>query len=208
LQNKARQTKKVALKKRQVKLSVLVAALAVLAGCRQKGKEWVCQEAAVSFRLPNPHEWAEVRIPQAYVNLGLHQIKGKSGIMFLAIKGDAFGLSRRDLSHPDAASYEKFATEFESTLKTNRFEKISGEFVTFKGRQAYKLVGKKVFKKINDDRIRVAVLVWFEKNYMLEIIAMTPDIDPLQNATVKEFMDSMKILPASISDVAISTNHP
>ena len=169
-------------------------AIAVLAGCRQQGSEWVCKEAGVSFRLPNPSEWDQVPLPRDEGKLGLHQIDGNSSIAFIAFK-------RR----PGEVMDQKFVDRFEGGMyKKPGLEKISGEFLTFKGREGYKILDK----KRDDDATRTAILMWFEKDYLLEIAATTSDSDPLTNSTVREFIESIRFLPELTNEVTAAKSHP
>ena len=139
------------------KHDLFLIALVLLASCSHKASEWVCKEAGVSFCLPNSAEWAQVPLPRDEGKLGLHQIDGNLSIGFLAFK-------RR----PGEVMNRRFIDRFESGMyKKLGLEKISGEFLTFKGRETYKLLDKNK----DDDATRTAILMWFEKDYLLEIAA-------------------------------------
>jgi len=155
------------------------------ASCSGYGPEWVSEEAGVSFRLPNDHTWAQIKGPRAEAKLAFQRTDASASIAFIAHEKRP---ERETLS-------EEFVRKWENGYyRKGKTVKVSGEFFTFKGRPAYKVISKTT----NTEGIATEVIIlWLKDNRLYEVLTTKFEGDPLQDSVIKRFVDSTKFLRSS-----------
>jgi hypothetical protein len=146
-----------------------------------QGKEWASQEARVSFEIPENSSWQKLKSPKPEIKLILQSKDKGSTILFFVIPAP-----------PDEEVLnEKFVKGFEKGVyKTKGASKRSGEFLNYKGKQAYKALGD---LDTNNVSFKTARILWIERGMVFQISVMKRGEDPLKDEVINAFIESMKV---------------
>jgi hypothetical protein len=163
---------------------IVLAALSAI-GLTSGAAEWTSEKAGVSFQLPSDPAWAQINASGHGIKLVLERADKRAAVAFVASEKRA---GPRILD-------EDWVKRLDRGLPyLNRgAEKVSGEFVTFKGKRAYK----------SSDRDKAGVkatrtyVYWLEDERLFEIAATKDGGDPLQDTVIREFIDSLKFISKS-----------
>jgi len=145
--------------------------------------EWSSTNAGVSFVLPSDPAWQQVKPPRNEAKLVLQNTNGTATVFFAAF----------EKKHDEKELSEKLAEEWErGYFRKGNTRKLSGEFLNFKGKRAYKVTDEEI---INGGRQRGVAILWLNNGRICEIVAWKVEGDPLQDDVIKAFADSMAFLP-------------
>jgi hypothetical protein len=158
-------------------LYVCVLTATVVAGCGDKQPTtWVSQDGQISFQLPSEHNWAKISLTRSEAKVSLKRKDESAAIAFVEFD-----------RKPGETLTEEFVQKWEKGLYRKRGKvKASGQFCSFKGRPAYKVLDER-----DDDGRISSVIIWFEGDHLMEIVASKLDTDPWEDAEIKKFMDSV-----------------
>src|SRR5690242_17423508 len=133
-------------------LSQLLLATLLATSLTSYGAEWVSDDAGVSFQLPTNPEWAQIKGPRAEARLVLQRIDKTAAVVFIAFDKKP---GPRIMNEDFIKGWEK------GYYRKGGAEKISGEFISFKGKRAYKAIDL-----VNRDGVKTmgTVILWLEND--------------------------------------------
>jgi hypothetical protein len=163
-------------------LPILLGAVLLTIVWPSSGAEWTSTVAGMSFRLPSDPDWDQIQGSRAEAKLTLARADGRAAVVLITIQ-------RRQ---GEVLNEEFVKTWEKSFYSKGRSVKVSGEFFTFKGQPAYKLIDRQT----KDDEVMTRIVIlWLRRDRVLEIAATKREANPFEDPVIKEFIDSMKVVP-------------
>jgi hypothetical protein len=143
-------------------------------------KEWVFEETGLSFQVPDNPAWQKMESPKPEVRLILQRTD----------KAASFFLTVSEASSRQKSMDEEYAKRFEKQYYSHPgVIRRSGEFFDFHGKRAYKMTGEMSAK---DATLKTVHILWIDGGRFFQITLMKRSSNPLDDATIKAFVDSAK----------------
>jgi hypothetical protein len=148
-------------------------------------KEWISEDSDIIFQIPDDSSWNQIPPPVPPVKFALQRTDKTADILFFNCPAPE-----------DGKVLDQFIPEFEKGCwPPGKSVKRTGEFLSFKGKKAYKTTGE-LF--INDITFETGIIVWIENDKVFEISAMKRDADPFEDPIIKTFFDTIKFSSGSV----------
>jgi hypothetical protein len=162
--------------------SQIVLAITLVFCLTSSAKDWISDDAGVSFQVPDDTSWSQAQPPNPHVKLIFQRIDKAAEVFFAVFIAPP---NQQVLNQDFVVGFEK------GYWPQGKSVKRTGEFSDFKGKKAYKTSGDMF---INNVVFKKAVIIWIENGKVFMISIMKKSADPYDDAVIKNFLAAAKFI--------------